>query len=294
MSMFNQATMPCPVCGTPRTFDLVASVNADRRPDLRAAIMDGSFQREKCDSCGRTFRTQPLMTYLDMARGQWILVQPGADVRQWKALQEKARSVFTVAYGPDAPPEAQEIGRDMKARVVFGWGALSEKLLCSEHGLDDVNLELLKMAVLKEVPEPPLKDQNDLRLVAVDGVELVLAWVSSEDEHVSNTLRVPRELYDDIAADNEDWKPLRDELSADPFVDFNRLIAADPDEETEQETGTGPLAAATESETEDQQDEEEDKGKAAKKPAGKKSKAAPKPKKKSPAAKAPAKKKKEK
>jgi len=148
--------------------------------------------------------------------------------------------------------------------------------------------------VLKEVPEPPLKDQNDLRLVAVDGAELVLAWVSSEDEHVSNTLRVPRELYDEIAADNEDWKPLRDELSADPFVDFNRLIAADPAEETEQETGIGPLAAATESDAEDQQEEEEDEGKAAKKPGGKKSKAAPKSKKKSPAAKAPAKKKKKK
>jgi hypothetical protein len=297
--MFNQATMPCPVCGTPRTFDLVASVNADRRPDLRAAIMDGSFQREKCDSCGSTFRTQPLMTYLDMARGQWILVQPGADVRQWKALQEKARSVFAVAYGSDAPPEAQEMGRDMKARVVFGWGALSEKLLCSEHGLDDINLELLKMAVLKEVPDPPLKDQNDLRFVGIEGDELILAWMSYEDEHVSSSLRVPRGLYDEIAADNDAWKPLRDELSADPFVDFNRLIVADPDEETETETGTSPLAPISQTadsrEQDDELETEDDAPKAAKKPASKKQESSAKPKKKSPAAKAaPAKKKKKK
>jgi hypothetical protein len=287
MSMFNQATMPCPVCGTPRTFDLVASVNADRRPDLRAAIMSGSFQSEKCDSCGSTFRPQPLMTYLDMGRHQWILVQPGADVRQWKALQEKARSVFTVAYGPDAPPEAQEMGRGMKARVVFGWGALSEKLLCGEHGLDDVNLELLKMAVLKEVPDPPIKDQNDLRLVAVEGPELVLAWMSSEDEHVANTLRVPRELYDDIASDTDAWQPLRDELSADPFVDFNRLIVADADEQPEPDFDAGLLTTAPRKSdgVETEQDEEDDGEKPGKKPASKKQKPAAKPAKKAPAAK---------
>ena len=287
MSMFNQATMPCPVCGTPRTFDLVASVNADRRPDLRAAIMNGSFQREKCDSCGSAFRTQPLMTYLDMGRGQWILVQPGGDVRQWKALQEKARSVFAVAYGPDAPPEAQEMGRDMKARVVFGWGALSEKILCSEHGLDDVNLELLKMAVLKDVPAPPLKDQNDLRLVGVEGDELVLAWVSSEDEHVANTLRVPREVYDDIAADTDAWQSLRDELSAEPFVDFNRLIVADADEEPEPDFETGSLTTAVNKakEEETEQDEDGDSEKPAKKPTSKKQKPTAKPTKKAPAAK---------
>lgn len=295
MSMFNSVTMPCPVCGTSKAFDLVASVNADRRPDLRAAIMDGSFQREKCDSCGSTFRTPPLMTYLDMARHQWILVQPGGDVRQWKGLQEKARSIFAVAYGPDAPLEAQEIGREMNARVVFGWGALSEKLLCTEHGLDDVNLELLKMAVLKDVPDPPLTDQNDLRLVGVQGAELVLSWVSSEDEHVSGTLRVPREVYDEIAADKDVWQPLRDELSADPFVDFNRLITADPGEDTEGDTETVSLATAdSETADSDEEGEEEEESKSGKKSASKKQKAAAKPKKKAPAAKSPPAKKKKK
>lgn len=287
--------MPCPVCGTSKSFELVASVNADRRPDLRTAILDGSFQCEKCDSCGSTFRTPPLMTYLDMGRHQWILVQPGSDVRQWRALQEKARSIFAVAYGPDAPLEAQEIGREMKARVVFGWGALNEKLLCSEYGLDDINLELLKMAVLKEVPDPPLKDQNDLRLIRVEGIELVLAWVNSEDEQVFNVLRVPRELYDEISADNDAWQPLRKELSADPFVDFNRLITADPDEETERESETAPAESESDDAATSEEDEDDDAGKSGKKPASKKQKSAAKPKKKAPSAStAPAKKKKKK
>ena len=253
--MFNRAKVPCPVCGTPREFDLVASVNADRRPDLRAAIMDGSFQREKCDSCGSTFRTPPLMTYLDMGRHQWILAQPGTDLQQWKALQEKARSIFAVAYGPDAPVEAQEMGRDMKARVVFGWDALSEKLLCSEHGLDDVNLELLKMAVLRDVPNPPLNDTNELRLIRVEAAELVLAWIDAQTEQIANTLRVPRELYDEIAADHDVWRPLREELSTDPFVDFNRLILADAAEDSELQNGTGALEAPAGKEPDSDSDE---------------------------------------
>jgi hypothetical protein len=292
MSMFNRATMPCPVCGTPRTFDLVASVNADRRPDLRASIMKGSFQREKCDSCGSTFRTPPLMTYLDMGRHQWILAQPGSDLQQWKALEQKARSVFAVAYGPEASAEAQEIGREMKTRVVFGWGALSEKLLCSEHGLDDVNLELLKMAVLRDVPAPPLTDQNELRLIGVEPAEFVLAWISSEDEHSSGTLRVPREVYDEIAADHEAWEPLRVELSADPFVDMNRLIAADPTDEPAEEAEEG-LTVSHDSDDEDEEDEGEEEAK--KKPTKKKGKSAAAPKKKTAKTKpAPAKKKKKK
>jgi hypothetical protein len=228
MSMFNQATMPCPVCGTLKSFDLVASVNADRRPDLRAAILDGSFQRETCESCGSSFRTPPLLTYVDIGRHQWILAQPGGDLPQWKALEDKAKAVYAVAFGPDAPDEAQEMGREVKPRVVFGWGALSEKLLCAEHGLDDVDLELLKMAVLREVPDPPLKDESELRLMGIEADELILDWISCEDEHSSGSVRVPHELYDQIAADREAWQALRDDLTEGPFVDFNRLIAADP------------------------------------------------------------------
>ena len=41
MSLFESAKSPCPKCGTPHAFEVVASVNADRRPDLRAAILDG-------------------------------------------------------------------------------------------------------------------------------------------------------------------------------------------------------------------------------------------------------------
>ena len=59
MSVFHTQTVHCPACATPVEFKLVFSVNADRRPDLRDAIVAGTFQRQPCPSCGTEFRVDP-------------------------------------------------------------------------------------------------------------------------------------------------------------------------------------------------------------------------------------------
>ncbi len=224
MSLFSNATAPCPACGTVRKFALVASVNADRRPDLRAVVLDGSFQREKCAQCDNEFKPPPLMTYLDFARRNWILVQPFENQENWERFGEMAASSFALAYGTKAPVAAQVIGRDLRSRVVFGWSALREKLRCDDLKLDDVCLEMLKLSILRDVPDSPLSDDTELRLLGVRGPELFFAWVRGADERALSTLRVPREDYDALVAAREDWQPLHDELSSHPFVDINRML----------------------------------------------------------------------
>ena len=44
MSLFNPAAAQCPNCGTAQDVQLVGSINADRRPDLRQQILDRTFQ----------------------------------------------------------------------------------------------------------------------------------------------------------------------------------------------------------------------------------------------------------
>ena len=46
MSIFESTELACPACGAINAFEAVNSVNADRRADLRRAILDGSFQRQ--------------------------------------------------------------------------------------------------------------------------------------------------------------------------------------------------------------------------------------------------------
>ena len=223
MSIFRPLALSCPACGASFPFDVVDSVNADRRPDLRQAILDGTFQRQDCPKCGKAFRVEPEMTYLDVGRKQWVLLQPAGSLPEWAELERHANSLFATAYGDKASPAAREIGRGLQVRVTFGWLALREKLYVADQGLDDVALELLKMALIRSLGDPPLDDDIELRLFEVDGDDLLLAWFRAAEESPVETARVPRARYDQIAA-GEEWKALRDELTAGPFVDVHRLL----------------------------------------------------------------------
>ncbi|MEP6739031.1 MAG: CpXC domain-containing protein [Caldimonas sp.] len=225
MSRIHTESFPCNHCGKPLEMGIVASINADRRPDLREGVLDGTFQRGKCAACGNAFRAEPELTYLDVARRQWILVQPARQLGQWNELEAMARSGFANAYGEEAPEGARRIGAGMSARIAFGWAAFREKLLAAEHKLDDVTLELLKFAVLRGLEDAPVGDDIELRLSKVAATELELVWCSASGELAIESMTVPRGLYDEIAADPEgEWAPLRAEVSAGPFVDMNRLL----------------------------------------------------------------------
>ena len=104
MSIFRTVKLECPSCATPIAFDLVISVSADRRPDLRDAILDGSFQRMLCPICGTPVRADPEFTYMDIAHGQYVGVWPTDKRREWKAWIAKTRAVFDDALGKNAPP----------------------------------------------------------------------------------------------------------------------------------------------------------------------------------------------
>lgn len=226
MSLFQTEKLACPGCGKPVEFHVNYSVNADRRPDFRDAILDGSFQREECGSCGKAFRLEPEMTYIDVKRGQWILVRPASRRAEWQQLEADAASTFELAYGAPASPQARAIGKSLAARVTFGWAALREKLVCGEAGLDDATLELLKISLVRGLDDVPLADDTELRLVRAESAELVLAWIRFVDEVAVEPLRVPRSLYDEIAAAKDAWKPLREQLTAGPYVDVTRLLVA--------------------------------------------------------------------
>jgi hypothetical protein len=129
-----------------------------------------------------------------------------------------------LAYGPTVSQGAQAIGRDLQVRITFGWAALREKLVCAQRGLDDVTLDLLKFALLRDLDDSPLADDTELRLVDIKEDQIVLAWIQAATEQFVETMEVPRELYDDIAADQAGWQDLRSELAAGPFVDLRRLL----------------------------------------------------------------------
>jgi hypothetical protein len=164
------------------------------------------------------------LTYLDVGRGQWIAVHPFCYIGEWGTLEDRDRAAFERGYGSNAAPAARALGRNLVPRVVFGWAALREKILAAEHRLDDVELELTKIAVLRGGGEVPLTATTELRYVDQEDGQLVLAWLVAESGAVAQVLKVPGGLYREIAADRGGWRDLRDELTDKMFVDMQRLM----------------------------------------------------------------------
>lgn len=226
MSLFLPVKASCGACGAEAEASLAASVNADRRPDLRQAILDGTFQSMACPKCGTQMRLPAHLTYIDMGRHQWILLEDAARIEQWREVEAEANALYDQAFGRDAPPMQRALGEGTPPRLVFGWPAMREKLLAEEAGLDDVVLELLKISVLRNVSSPPLGDATELRLVDTDGPHMTLRWLEAETEQGIAELPLDREVYDDIAENPAPWAELKGELQAGPFVDMRRIFLA--------------------------------------------------------------------
>jgi hypothetical protein len=225
MSIFHPANITCPKCGTSATVNRSGSVNADRRPDLREAILKGSFQATHCSKCGTLMRLPPHLVYLDIGRGSWIAVEPTTMLEQWPDVEQDVFEVYAHAFGDEASVAAREIGEDLLPRLVFGWAALREKLICQDLGLDDTTLELLKMAIMRDVDSPPVADETELRLVGGDTENLEFQWIAALSENPIAALSVPRDVYDGIVADPVPWDVARGTFESVFLVDLRRLIA---------------------------------------------------------------------
>lgn len=223
MSLFTNLTAQCPACGSSYEVEVVASVAGDRRPDLKDAIVDGSFQTQTCPSCGAGYRLPPRFTYMDFGRGLWFVAHPVEDGSRWGDFEKQAKRLFDVSYGSGGSVAAREIGRGVKPRVVFGWLAAKEKLLCDSADLDDVTLELLKAAVMASVSGAPIADETELRLDEVSKENLVFSWYEAAGEERLATLKVPRSAYKDVLGDPA-WNRMRAEFDKAAYVDLGRLV----------------------------------------------------------------------
>jgi hypothetical protein len=225
MSLLHDQTVICAACAAEQEVEFADSVNADSRPDLRDAILDGSFQAVRCAGCGVHARLPPNLTYLDAGRKQWFLVLPAGDRPFWDSFETGALDIFTKSFGAGTPQRLRALGESLSVRVVFGWSGLREKLLCAELGIADADLELLKVLLMRSIAAAGLTDTTSLRLTGQDAAGMLrMAWIDDEHESERELLSVPRELIGEIAHDAEAWAALRAEITGGPFVDVCRML----------------------------------------------------------------------
>jgi hypothetical protein len=230
MSLFEDVSTKCPACGVEATYEMVHSVNVDRRPELRDEILDSAFQVLTCESCGENFRMEPQFTYIHMAGKQYLSVWPVSSIGNWVAMEQRGDKSFQTFYGPGTSEAAQQIGAEMVRRTVFGWAALREKIVATELGIDDVTLELAKVSILRWADGMAEEGDTELRLLGVDGEDMmVFGSFEPGAEQASSRLLAPRDLLAEIAADADGWQALRERLTEGSFVDALRLqMRTDP------------------------------------------------------------------
>ena len=223
MSLFKMMNVTCPSCGKATTMQAVGSVNADRRPDLRDAILDNTFQNVTCEHCATDFRLEPEFNYLDVGRGLWLAALPGREMLEFRTTEPIAQDTYDTAYGKDAPAEAQVVGQGLTPRVTYGWQGVREKILLAEHGLDDVVAELCKLELMRHLDQAPVGGNVECRLYAVDDTVLTFFFLDMDSEAVLDEVQAPRALYDEVAAKLTAYQALIDRLTDSVFVDIRKL-----------------------------------------------------------------------
>jgi hypothetical protein len=226
VSIFLTAGTTCPTCGAAASLDYPASINAGRRPDLRAAVLDGSLYTIPCRSCGEALIFEPHITYLDIARRQWILAIASTELQRWREAEQDAMGTFALGFGADAPEVARRLGEGLTARLVFGWPALIEKLVCGDLGYDDITVELVKLALLRDVPGAPLDSEHDLRLLGREAGRLRFAWVDRVSGAPNTRADVPADIYAAVHANSAAWADAAATVATGLFIDIGRVLHA--------------------------------------------------------------------
>jgi hypothetical protein len=195
---------------------VAVSLNVTRSPEQRERLLSGELHRVRCTGCGEPNRIETNFSYFDLDRRQLFMVFPPGDEPRWAEL-ERAPTILRDRNlaGDAAPAFARQLGAELQLRTVFGLDALREKVLLFEAGLDDVAVELTKLAWMRggglgrlvalERPRARVVDEQTLRLVTASGATMVVDLAG---------LRAQGSPQGEVA----------DRLRAGPYVDVGRLF----------------------------------------------------------------------
>jgi len=216
-------TLTC-ACGHTSEISVADSLHVSDAPELREAILAGTFHVFPCPACERTHPVEKLLSYTDFPRRHWFtVVPPGAmlDRAPWLAV---AREGFQKNMVQNAPPLVQGWAGEMTQRLVFGLASLREKLVAFDAGLDDHVLELLKLQIIRDF-QLTLSLETYLFLVEDAGKNLIFEYGAPGTDGTT-IVPMPRISYEQIASRGEaaNWA-LAPVIREDIIVDYRLLMA---------------------------------------------------------------------
>lgn len=136
MSNVISKEVACPNCNEISNAHLYISINATNDPQFREDLLSEELLKFKCENCGHEGRfTYPIL-YNDMQRRFMIYLIPQIDRFQLedRALEEDYRNL-----------------KGITKRIVPDFNSFKEKIFILESGLDDMAVELTKLAISETV-----------------------------------------------------------------------------------------------------------------------------------------------
>jgi hypothetical protein len=199
-------------------------LHVSRLPQVRAAILDGTFHVFGCPGCGARARLEKLLAYTDFPRRHWMTVLPPDELLRWRAWQQFARRSFVAVTEERAAPVIRAMAPSFRPhlRIVFGLGALREKLLVFDAGLDDRVLELVKLELFVRAGLM-LHPAAQLSFERSDGDSLLLAY-RQEPQATPRIVSAPRRRYQQLAAEPLASRATLPDLFDGIFVDWRAAL----------------------------------------------------------------------
>lgn len=245
MARFEDRALTCPHCQHVAVRSVAVSLDADHGKPQIQEILDGTFQRFGCERCGKSYRADGPLVYLDFDDKRWVGVFPEPDERRWWKLEREPAVAFERNMLEYAPPLVRDWAPGFEIRAVFGLEALREKLIAWGAKIDDRVLEAYKLSLLRSMGPYVLGPQARPRLRGVrtvDGGQLLDFEVPrlvdgelGEPQLRLAKMPIERRELDRVAAGREEWGPVIEAISEGPYVDLGRLFIPRPDPEAEAE-----------------------------------------------------------
>lgn len=126
----------CPMCGELGKAKIYTSINVAKTPEFRERVLNGDLFAWTCPSCGYNARLTYPILYNDMKNRFMVYLIPKIDRLQLcdKELEEKYSNL-----------------RNISKRVVSDFNSFKEKIFIFESRLDDMAVELTKVAISQTV-----------------------------------------------------------------------------------------------------------------------------------------------
>lgn len=138
MSKPNSVAITCPKCKHAFSVTYWESVNVTLDPTLRDRVLSGAIREHACPKCGQYLTINTDLLYHDMKRKFMVLYQVP---KEGCAAPMDTR--FLEGIGASMS--------DYQLRFVVTWNQLQEKIRIFEAGVDDTQIEFLKLFVADKV-----------------------------------------------------------------------------------------------------------------------------------------------